>query len=78
MVSPSVVPSHVRAVAKNDELSLRQFVLEKNVSPVRLPKQEHRGDGKDEKDIFKTLDSCGRVTSLFAQVSTLMDVASDS
>ena len=33
------MPSHVRAVAKNDELSLRQFVLEKNVSPVRLPKQ---------------------------------------
>ena len=34
------MPSHVRAVAKNDELSLRQFVLEKNVSPVRLPKQD--------------------------------------
>ena len=39
LVSPSVVPSHVRAVAKNDKLSLRQFVLEKNVSPVRLQKQ---------------------------------------
>ena len=39
LVSPSVVLSHVRAVAKNDELSLRQFDLEKNVSPVRLPKQ---------------------------------------
>ena len=36
------MPSHVRAVAKNDELSLRQFVLEKNVSPVRLPKQDLR------------------------------------
>ena len=42
LVSPSVVPSHVRAVAKNDKLSLRQFVLEKNVPPVRLPKQDWR------------------------------------
>ena len=36
LVSPSVVPSHVRAVAKNDELSLRQFVLEKNASCQRF------------------------------------------
>lgn len=35
-------------------------------------------NGNDEKDVFKKLDSCGRVTSLFSQVSTLMDVASDS